>query len=100
MSVPSQYDNPKLWVLVSSERGKDYVSVAAQVPTRWTRGYSKQGKMIYTFGQYTILRHKADGPYTVFRMGVELPLSFYGRLKDAKERAVKNARGGDRMHVA
>lgn len=96
----NQYDNPKLWALVSDTAGKDYVSVAAEVPTVWTRGYNKQGKMIYVFGEYTILRHKADGPYTVFRRDVELPLSLSSRLRDAKERAIKNARGGDRMHVA
>jgi hypothetical protein len=98
----SQYDNPKLWVLVSDERGKDYVSVAAAVPEKWTRARWPAGELRYASGEYEIrgLPYGTRRSYTVWRQGVELPLSITGSLKDAKERAAKNARGEDRTHVA
>lgn len=94
---PAPYDNEKHW---QTEDGRLFLSVPTTEPAAWKRKYRQDGKLIYTSGDYTIVRHKADGPYNVYRDGVELPLSFTGLLKIAKERAVKNARGEDRMHVA
>jgi len=104
--VTTQYDNPKLWALVSDEAGKDYVSVAAPVPEAWKRlrywpGFTP-GQVRYTSGEYEI-RGRAYGTrrsYTVWRQGVELPLTLTGSLAEAKARAVNNANGLDRMHVA
>lgn len=108
----SQYDNPKLWTLVSDEAGKDYVSTAAPEPLAWRRERRVQGffdVMVYTSGNYEIRGHESGRDsdnnvvrrsYTVWRQGVELPLSLTSRLRDAKARALKNARGEDRMHVA
>lgn len=98
-----QYDNPKLWVLVDDTHGKDYVSVAAPEPIEWKRAPAGPRKLIYTSGEYEIRAvsyGKTGRSYTVWRQGVELPLSLTGLLRDAKARAVKNARGEDRMHVA
>lgn len=104
--MTTQYDNPKLWVLVSDEWGKDYVSVATTVPKSWarTRGWPDQDILLYTCesGEYEIRGHKygTRRSYTVWRQGVELPLTLTGSLRDAKARAVNNANGLDRMHVA
>ncbi len=104
--MTTQYDNPKLWVLVSDEWGKDYVSVAAPVPRFWTRtrGWPEQDVLLYTSesGEYEIRGHKygTRRSYTVWRQGVELPLSLTTLLVEAKARAVNNARGLDRLHVA
>jgi hypothetical protein len=104
--MTSQYDNPKLWARVPGTRGKDYVSVAAPVPEAWKRlrywpGF-EVGQVRYVSGEYEI-RGRVYGTrksYTVWRQGAELDLSIASRLKDAKARAVKNANGEDRMHVA
>lgn len=81
----------------------DYVSIAAAVPTAWERIYSGS-HLTWLSGPYTIKRHSHSGSrrasYTVLRENEELPLAFYSRLKDAKDRAVTNAEGRDRMHVA
>jgi len=106
--MTTQYDNPKLWACVPGTRGKDYVSVAAPIHDRmeWRRvrywpGF-KPGEIRYVSGEYEIrgLPYGTRRSYTVWRQGVELPLSITGSLKDAKERAAKNARGEDRVHVA
>jgi hypothetical protein len=97
----NQYDNRKLWVLVSDEAGKDYVSVAAPVPETWNLEIDGKGRITYVSGQYTIRRGLGTRrSYTVLRQGVELSLSLTGSLAVAKARAVKNAHGLDRMHVA
>lgn len=105
MAYDKQYDDPKLWKLVSDKAGKDYVSAPAAVPERWSPRSIKNAVVdlvIYVSGEYEIRGHRygTRRSYTVWRNGVELPLSFTGQLKDAKERAVKNARGEDRMHLA
>jgi hypothetical protein len=48
-----------------------------------------------TYGLYEIRRtpYGTKWTYTVFLHGVELPLSFFARLKDAKARAEKHAKG-------
>lgn len=99
--MTSEYDNRKLWVLVSDAWGKDYVSVAAPVPVKWERKLDDKGRITYVSGQYTIRRALgARRSYTVFRQGVELSLSLTSSLAVAKARAVKNAHGLDRVHVA
>lgn len=104
MPYDEQYDNPKLWKLVSY---KGYVSVPAEVPTRWSQRSIKSALIdvvIYVSGEYEIRGYAPSTArrrsYTVYRQGVELPLSFTGLLRIAKDRAVKNARGEDRMHLA
>lgn len=101
----TQYDNPKLWKLVFlDERGNTYISVPTVEPVVWRREALADGVMVYRCGEYEIrgrLIGKADRrSYTVWRQGVELPLSFTRRLGAAQERAKLNARGQDRMHVA
>lgn len=100
MAYDEQYDNSKLWKLVSDQRGKDYVSVPTVEPVVWRR----EVLVAYDCGEYRIigrLAGRADRrSYTVWRLGHELPLAFYSRLKDAQARAVKNAAGKDRMHLA
>jgi hypothetical protein len=100
--MTTQYDNPKLWVLVSGEWGKDYVSTATAVPEKWVRYSYPDGMVLHSSGEYEIRGHRygTRRSYTVWRQGVELPLTLTGVLKDAKARAVKNAQGLDRMHVA
>lgn len=110
MAYDVQYDNPKLWTLVSDKAGKDYVSVPTEVPWNWPRelpgalnDIPAHVKFAYVCGEYMIYTFKYGSTgtsYTVLRQGVELPLSLYGRLKDAKGRARQNARGEDRMHLA
>lgn len=97
----SQYDNRKLWVLVSDAAGKDYVSVAAPVPEVWETKFDARGRIMHVSGQYVIRRGLgARRSYTVFRQGVELSLSLTSSLAVAKARAVKNAHGLDKVHVA
>ena len=103
--MTSQYEDQQLWKLTSDEWGRDYVSVPTQVPTTWTllHGWPDRGVLLYKSGtQYEIRAHRygTRRSYTVWRKGVELPLALYSRLLDAKKRAIKNARGLDRMHVA
>lgn len=104
MNGTEQYDNPKLWELVDAVGGRTYQSVPTVEPVVWRREALAGGVMVYRCGDYEIrgrLIGKADRrSYTVWRHGVELPLSFTGRLHIAQERARLNARGLDRMHVA
>lgn len=104
MSGVEQYDNTKLWKLVSETAGRTYQSVPTAEPVVWRRETLAGGVIVYRTGEYEIrgrLIGKADRrSYTVYRGGVELPLSFTGRLHIAQERARLNARGLDRMHVA
>lgn len=89
----------------TSEDGHLHVSVPTAVPTIWIRrGTGSEMSYLSQDGTYEI-RHRAYGKtqwtYTLLRDGVELPLaSIYSRLMDAKERAIKNARGQDRVGVA
>jgi hypothetical protein len=100
--MTTEYDNPKLWALVSDEWGKDYVSVAASLPEKWTLGQWPNDELRYVSGEYEIRARKcgARRSYTVWRQDVELPLSLTGSLADAKARAVNNANGLDGVHVA
>lgn len=69
--------------------GHLYTSVpvpAADIPQHYTitsRPYGKTGKI-----------------WTVLRDGVELPLAFYLRKRDAQERIKRNAAGKDTINVA
>lgn len=89
----------KIWATVD---GRRYTSVPTEVPTAWKQKQSDTG-LIYVGGDYRIVRMLGSTGhryYWVYRSGVELPLAFYGRLMDAKDRAVKNAEGRDVMNVA
>jgi hypothetical protein len=104
VAYDEQYDNPKLWQLIGILPGKDYASVPTEEPVVWVRRTLDGGKLAYDCGEYRIIGRlvgKADRrSYTVHRLGYELPLSFYTHLRDAQARAVKNAAGKDRMHLA
>lgn len=104
MAYDEQYDNPNLWRLVSDKGGKDYASVKTVEPVVWVRETRQGNILAYRCGEYEIIGRvygKMDRRvYIVRRLGVELPLSFTGLLRDAKARAVKNSRGEDRMHLA
>lgn len=102
-----QLENPALWTTIPREDGgKRYVSVPTEIPKTWTRLHSMvtPGLLTYSAGEYVIRGELVSGTkrrhYTVWRQGVELPLSFTGSLRDAKRRAMKNALGEDRMNVA
>lgn len=91
--------NARHWAHVGNG---DYVSIAAPVPEMWERQIVN-GVMVYVSGDYTIKRYigiSGNRSYTVWREGEELTLAFYGRLADAKIRAIRNARGEDTVHVA
>jgi hypothetical protein len=83
--------------------GHLHTSVPAEVPVAWRAHYLASG-LVYMSGVYAIRRRSygwTKYSYAVLREGVELPLGgTYSRLKDAKERAVKNAEGKDRVNVA
>lgn len=98
MSRP-QYDL-RHWVTVDGHR---YTSVPAPIPVDWKRVRNDKGQLVYLSYPYTILREVYGATrytYTVFRDGVELPLSFTGSLWHAKDRAVVNAAGRDVVNVA
>lgn len=101
--MTSQYENPKLWKRVGSATGKRYASVPAEVPKTWKREHGL-GVMIYRSGEYELRGRCVSGSrrrhWTVWRQGVELPLSLTGLLREARARAEENARGEDRMNVA
>ena len=102
----AQYNNPKLWKLDESQLPrKVYVSVPMDISggMLWKREPAGPRKLTYTSGEYEIRAvsyGKTGRSYTVWRQGVELPLSLTGLLREAKARAVENARGEDRMNVA
>lgn len=94
------YD-PNQWM---SEDGHLHVSVPAGVPNGpWKRGDDGRQTLIYKQGEY-VIKGKRYGVsrrcYEVYRNGHLLPLSLTGRLSDAKARAIRNARGEDRVNVA
>lgn len=87
----------------TTEDGHRHVSVPTEVPVTWRQRHDGQGRLIYFSGPYRIVRRSYGTKYSyaVQREGVELPLgNLYSRLKDAKERAVKNAEGRDVVNVA
>ncbi len=90
--------NPEYW---STRDGRRYISVPTRIPTGWTPAETK-GRLVYVSGVYTIVRKPYGKSYTftVCRDGIDLPLAFYSRLKDAKSRAVQNAQGRDVVNVA
>lgn len=91
--------DPRHWAYVGNG---DYVSIAAPEPTTWEREIVN-GALVYISGDYTIKRYigpSGNRSYTVWREDEELTLAFYGRLADAKIRAIRNARGEDKVHVA
>ena len=77
--------------------GHRYVSVPTTVPVKWARAYDEHGKLCYGSGEYQIVRepYGSRHTYTVYRDGEELSLSWTSSLRDAKARAVINARGND-----
>lgn len=87
----------------TTEDGHMHVSVPSEVPKLWEKTYVGV-HLAYVSGPFTIVRSPYVGrrcTYSVQRDRVELPLGgLYSRLKDAKDRAVKNAEGRDRMNVA
>jgi hypothetical protein len=89
------------WV---TEDGHLHVSVPAEVPVKWRRKRDEDDPRLlaYISGPYEILHvaHGAKRIYWVYREETQLPMAFYSRLIDAQDRAVKNARGEDRMNVA
>jgi hypothetical protein len=85
--------------------GHMHVSVPTGVPEIWIQRRVGAGLSYFSQDEVYEIRRRAYGKtqwsYTLLRDGVELPLaSIYSRLMDAKERAVKNARGQDRVGVA
>lgn len=91
--------NAKHW---STKDGHRHVSIPTEVPEAWKQRYTDKG-LIYFSGDYKIIRepYASRHTYAVWRNEEELPLgSLYGRLKDAKARAVKNAMGNDVMNMA
>lgn len=93
------YD-PRHWATTD---GHHHVSIAAPAPTEWKPRRAEDGSLTYVSGTYSIrriYRGYSQSTYIVFRDGVELILAFYPRLRDAKERAVKNAEGRDVVNVA
>lgn len=100
MSRPS-YD-PRHWVTVDGHR---YTSVPAPIPVTWKRVRNDKGQLVYVSYPFTIVRERYGKTgcaftFTVFRDGVELPLSFTGSLWHAKDRAVVNAAGRDVVNHA
>lgn len=93
------YD-PRHWTTTDGHR---HTSVPAPVPTAWRQTHNDRGQLVYLSGAYSIVRwcgRHGSRTYDVFRDGIELSLARYGRLRDAKDRAVKNARGRDVVNVA
>jgi hypothetical protein len=86
----------------TTEDGHLHTSVPAEVPLAWRAHFLASG-LVYMSGVYAIRRRSYGTKYSyaVLREGVQLPIGgVYSRLKDAKERAVKNAEGRDRVNVA
>lgn len=107
--MTTDYENKKLWRRdLSRLLVKSYLSVPTKKPGPWRREHRKDpilDVMIYTSGEYEIRGHlygtgSRRRSYTVWRLGVELPLLFTGSLRDAKLHAVINAAGRGRMNVA
>jgi hypothetical protein len=88
----------------TTEDGHLHTSVPAEVPVAWRAHYLASGLVYISGDAVYAIRRRSYGmkySYAVLREGVELPLGgTYSRLKDAKERAVENAEGRDRVHVA
>lgn len=93
------YANTKHWRTTDGHR---YTSVPTHVPTVWDRETDEKGRLVYKASDYTIVRDKVGYycHYTVFRDGIELPLSFTGLLREAKKYAAKNAEGRYVVNVA
>lgn len=81
--------------------GHRYVSVPAEVPVDWSSWYDEDGFLLYGCGDYLIVRNLYVGErrsYSVHRdvNGRLTRIGWpYSRLKDAKEKAVQNAKGLD-----
>lgn len=90
--------DPQIWATTDGHR---YTSVPTEVPTAWERKHVN-GYRTYVSGDYEIERlpYGTKWTYWVSRNDIALPLAFYGRLMDAKDRAVENAEGRDVMNVA
>lgn len=90
------YD-PRHWTTTDGHR---HTSVPTAVPTAWKQKHDDSG-LVYISGAYSIhrTRYGRGWLYGIARDGVELRCS-YSRLRDAKDRAVNNARGRDVVNVA
>lgn len=103
---PAPYDSKENW---TTEDGHQFTSVPTEKPGPWKR-VRVGADLIYSSGAYEIIgrpygdasRRNGAGrrTYTVYRDGVELPLSFTGSLRTAKTEAVINADGRGRINVA
>ncbi len=96
--------NRTMWRRVEG-KPDTWESIPADVPETWERKIDElTGEIKYESGEYTIerVKYSSDSTFTfyVHRQTVYLPNAFYGRLRDAKERARKNARGEDTINLA
>ena len=91
----------------TSADGRWHTSIPTTVPEKWTpamQGSATLGTdfLVYVSGEYLIRRYpygKSAHTYVLYRNRVAIGLGT-GRLKDAKEHAVRNARGEDVVNVA
>jgi len=91
-----------IWRLTDSRHGGTYVSIPTEHPNTWKRRTAGLGWLVYTSGQYTIVREPygvSGWSYSVKRNGHRL-FGLYSRLKDAKAHAERNAAGQEIVHVA
>lgn len=99
--------NRNMW---ATKDGHRYTSIPTDIPEVWVREKDEDGYITYTSGEYVIERTDSRGwppeygfggrpQFSVYRQTVSIGMMF-GKLKDAKAHAVKNARGEDVVSVA
>lgn len=88
-------------IMWATKDGHRYTSIPTDIPEVWVREKDKDGCITYTSGEYVIERADSRGrpQFSAYRQAVSIGMIF-GKLKDAKAHAVKNARGEDVVNVA
>jgi hypothetical protein len=95
--------DPSVWF---STDGHLHTSISTAVPEKWTPAetggsVTNAPMLAYVSGDYVIKRHPYGSRFTYALHRNRVPIGLgYSRLKDAKEHAVRNARGEDTVNVA
>lgn len=96
--------NRTMWEEIQCGRGHTYRSIPTDVPQAWKRRQvsEEEGGFQYESGEYVIERweYGKRWSFSVSRQTVQIGDFLYPRLSDAKQAAIKNAKGKEVRHFA